>query len=60
MLLRFNLDSETSDQVIDVFLKLNAEGQTIVMVTHEPEYASMSHRTVTLADGKIVSDVMNK
>jgi len=55
-----NLDSETSDQVIDVFLKLNAEGQTIVMVTHEPEYASLSHRTITLADGKIVSDVMNK
>jgi putative ABC transport system ATP-binding protein len=55
-----NLDSETSDQVIDVFLKLNAEGQTIVMVTHEPEYASLSHRTIMLADGKIVSDVMNK
>lgn len=55
-----NLDSETSDQVIKTFLDLNKEGQTIVMVTHEPEYAKMAHRTITMADGKIVSDVMNK
>ncbi len=55
-----NLDSETSDQVIKTFLELNAEGQTIVMVTHEPEYAVMSDRTITLADGAIVSDVYNK
>jgi putative ABC transport system ATP-binding protein len=55
-----NLDSETSDQVIKTFLELNAEGQTIVMVTHEPEYAVLSDRTITLADGAIVSDVYNK
>ncbi len=55
-----NLDSETSDQVIEVFLNLNKEGQTIVMVTHEPEYAKLAHRTITMADGKIVSDIMNK
>jgi len=54
-----NLDSETSDQVIHTFLKLNQEGQTIVMVTHEPEYAQMAHRTIHLADGKIVEDKMN-
>lgn len=54
-----NLDSETSEQVMKVFLDLNKEGQTIVMVTHEPEYANMSHRTIFLADGKITSDVMN-
>lgn len=54
-----NLDSETSDQVIHTFLKLNQEGQTIVMVTHEPEYAKMAHRTIYLADGKIVEDKMN-
>ncbi len=54
-----NLDSETSDQVIHTFLKLNQEGQTIVMVTHEPEYAQMAHRTIYLADGKIVEDKMN-
>ena len=55
-----NLDSETSDQVIKVFLDLNKEGQTIVMVTHEHEYAILAHRTITMADGVIVSDVLNK
>lgn len=55
-----NLDSETSDQVIKTFLDLNKEGQTIVMVTHEPEYAKMAHRTITMADGKMVSDTMNR
>lgn len=54
-----NLDSETSDQVIKAFLDLNKEGQTIIMVTHEPEYAKMAHRTILLADGAIVSDKMN-
>jgi putative ABC transport system ATP-binding protein len=54
-----NLDSETSDQVIKTFLDLNKEGQTIVMVTHEPEYAKMAHRTILMADGKILSDTMN-
>jgi putative ABC transport system ATP-binding protein len=55
-----NLDSETSDQVIQTFIDLNREGQTIIMVTHEPEYAKMAHRTIMMADGKIVSDIMNK
>ncbi len=55
-----NLDSETSEQVIKTFLDLNKEGQTIIMVTHEPEYAKMAHRTITMNDGKIVSDVMNR
>jgi putative ABC transport system ATP-binding protein len=54
-----NLDSETSDQVIKTFLDLNKEGQTIVMVTHEPEYAKLAHRTILMADGKILSDIMN-
>ncbi|MDQ5930760.1 MAG: putative transport system ATP-binding protein [Bacteroidota bacterium] len=54
-----NLDSETSDQVIKTFLDLNKEGQTIIMVTHEPEYAKMAHRTIALTDGQIVSDTMN-
>jgi putative ABC transport system ATP-binding protein len=54
-----NLDSETSDQVMKVFLELNKEGQTIIMVTHEAEYAMLAHRTMTMADGKIVKDVLN-
>jgi putative ABC transport system ATP-binding protein len=55
-----NLDSETSEQVIKTFIDLNKEGQTIVMVTHEPEYAKLAARTITMADGIITSDVMNK
>jgi putative ABC transport system ATP-binding protein len=51
-----NLDSETSRAVLDAFLELNREGQTILMVTHEPEYAALTDRIITLADGKIVSD----
>lgn len=54
-----NLDTETSRTVLDAFIELNKEGQTIVMVTHEPEYAALAHRVITLADGKIVSDEMN-
>ena len=55
-----NLDSETSRTVLDAFLELNREGQTIVMVTHEPEYSALAHRIVELHDGKVVSDQMNR
>jgi putative ABC transport system ATP-binding protein len=55
-----NLDSETSEQVMKVFLDLNKEGQTIIMVTHEDEYAHLSDRTITMADGVIIRDKMNK
>lgn len=51
-----NLDSETSKVVLDTFLELNKQGQTIVMVTHEKEYAKKSDRIITLLDGKIVRD----
>lgn len=55
-----NLDSETSKNVMDAFVQLNQEGQTIIMVTHEDEYAALAHRVVTLADGNIISDTLNK
>lgn len=51
-----NLDTETSRVVLDNFLELNREGQTIIMVTHEPEYAQMTNRIITMSDGIIVSD----
>lgn len=51
-----NLDSETADTVIKAFLELNSHGQTIVMVTHEPEYAQFTKRAIKLGDGKILAD----
>jgi len=55
-----NLDTETSDQVLDAFIDLHKQGQTIIMVTHEKEYSELTDRVVQLSDGKIISDVMNK
>lgn len=55
-----NLDSETSDQVMKTFIQLNKEGQTIIMVTHEPDYAKMADRTIYLTDGKITEDITYK
>jgi len=46
-----NLDSETADTVLKTFLDLHKQGQTIVMVTHEPEYARLTDRTLLLSDG---------
>lgn len=51
-----NLDTETSKEILKVFLELHAQGQTIVMVTHEHEFAEMAGRIVELKDGKILSD----
>ncbi len=51
-----NLDSETSKVVLDAFLRLHDEGQTIIMVTHEPEYAKITDRIVELSDGQVVGD----
>ena len=39
---------------MNIFKELHAEGQTIIMVTHEPEYSKIAERTVYLDDGKIV------
>ena len=54
-----NLDTETSDQVLDAFIELHKQGQTIIMVTHEKEYSELTDRVVQLSDGKIISDIMN-
>lgn len=51
-----NLDNESSRTVMKLFQEVHKQGQTIIMVTHEEEYSSLSQRIVTLDDGKIVSD----
>ncbi|CAN5800369.1 ABC transporter ATP-binding protein [soil metagenome] len=51
-----NLDSRTSEEIMTLFARLHEEGQTIIMVTHEPEIAAHAERVVTLRDGVIESD----
>ncbi len=50
-----NLDSKSSEDIMEILEKLNKEGRTIVMVTHEEEYAKRAGRTIIIRDGKIVS-----
>ncbi len=49
-----NLDNASSETVMTLFKELNKQGQTIIMVTHEEEYAKMTDRIVNLDDGRIV------
>ena len=52
-----NLDTKTGKEIMELFKSLNSEGQTIIMVTHNPENADYSSRRVHLRDGKIVNGV---
>ncbi len=52
-----NLDSRTSEEVMAIFQKLNDEGKTVVLITHEPDIADHARRIVTFRDGKVLSDV---
>jgi putative ABC transport system ATP-binding protein len=51
-----NLDSRTSVEIMDIFQKLNDEGLTIVLVTHEPDIAHFAKRSIQFRDGKIRRD----
>ncbi|MHC1700376.1 MAG: ABC transporter ATP-binding protein [Humidesulfovibrio sp.] len=51
-----NLDSHMSSEIMDIFTRLNRQGITIIMVTHEPDIAAYASRRVTFLDGRIVCD----
>ena len=51
-----NLDTRTSEEIMSLFADLNRGGQTVIIVTHNPENCSYSDRTIRLRDGLIVSD----
>jgi putative ABC transport system ATP-binding protein len=48
-----NLDTASSEAVMDIFRELHTNGQTIIMVTHEPEYTAYCDRIITVTDGNI-------
>jgi len=54
-----NLDSKSSNEIMDIFTALNNEGVTVVLVTHEPDIAEYAKRIITFKDGNIISDVLN-
>lgn len=51
-----NLDTSTTQEILDLLTDLNNEGRTILLVTHEPEVADLTKRTVVLRDGLVVYD----
>ena len=55
-----NLDSKTTEEVLDLFEELNADGKTIIMITHEDEVANRAKRVIRLRDGLIESDVRQR
>ena len=55
-----NLDSKNGREVMSLLCELNAEGTTIVMVTHSPKDAAIAQRTIDLFDGQIVNDLKNE
>jgi putative ABC transport system ATP-binding protein len=54
-----NLDTKMTLEIMGLFQTLNDQGKTIIMVTHEPELAAYTKRTITLRDGALVSDITN-
>ena len=55
-----NLDSKTSVEVFNLFQKLNDEGITIVMVTHERDFAQFARRIIEMRDGRVIRDAIIK
>jgi putative ABC transport system ATP-binding protein len=52
-----NLDSRTSEEILALFDELHRRGQTIIMVTHEPDVARHARRIIRMKDGRVQSDL---
>ncbi len=52
-----NLDSHSTAEVLRIFARLNGEGRTVILITHEPDVAAQAKRTIRLSDGEVVEDV---
>ena len=55
-----NLDSKTGLEIMTLFERLHATGNTIVLITHEPEVAEYAHRIIHLRDGRVEQDVRQR
>ncbi|SDL26560.1 ABC transporter ATP-binding protein [Kriegella aquimaris] len=55
-----NLDTRTAYEIMSIFQELNKQGITIIFVTHEPDIATFSNRTIVLKDGNIIQDKLNQ
>lgn len=55
-----NLDTKTSLEIMEILEKIQADGNTVIVVTHEPDIAEHAHRIVRLRDGIVESDVANE
>jgi putative ABC transport system ATP-binding protein len=51
-----NLDSATSEEIMRLFDELHAQGNTVILVTHEAEIAAHANRRIVLRDGRVVTD----
>jgi putative ABC transport system ATP-binding protein len=51
------LDSKTGEEVLELIMKLNAQGNTIVLITHDQHIAEHANRVISLRDGKVISDI---
>lgn len=55
-----NLDSKRGEEIMKVFEELNAQGRTVIIVTHDSGIANMARRIIRLRDGKIIEDIQNR
>ena len=51
-----NLDSHSTEEILGIFSRLNAEGRTVILITHESDVAARARRVVRLGDGRVLSD----